>query len=962
MSDLAIVNAYVDLDGQLVLYRRQDGVRQEMRRAAEYVTYHRVADFTPEIRRSIDRESGVIGYVPEGEWCRLQWRGRKHRSHALQEDGLFAKANLPHFEADVHPVKRFLVDSGARIQKPKRAFFDIETDSRLPFSKQRAGQARILCWSVVDEQGKVTSGVLEADTDAAERRMLLELLQHLDGFDQIVAWNGERFDFPVLWGEMRMMREDKGLAEFPFSPPQYGTIGRIGKLFGTRAYDRRKWLWLDHYQLYKKMDLQVARSGDEKQSFKLGDVATAILGDGKDRFDSSRTWDAWQCTDPTQAHNREALVRYNQKDTDLLRRIEEKKSYIALLDTICDACGVFPDSRGMRPLNQLDPFMLRLGLSRGMHFPTISRFEREDDGKKFKGALVQEPSVTGMVRDVHVVDYKSLYPSIIISWNMSPETKVPGSRGHDGPIPVGCSRSPGTGVLFRTDVRGLLPMAVGSLLDLRSEWKKKKALAPPGTPEAADADRKSNAYKVASNSFFGATGNEFSRFFDVDVAESITQAGARLIQEVEKKVIGRGWNNIYFDTDGSYVMKGAATVDRNIFAQFAKDDLNGEAIPSVLRECQCVEQRVSIAYEKEFRRILFTGVKKRYAGVYAHFEGTAPLLDSEPEIKGLEYKRGDWGELPRRLQERVLRMMLGDWDPMCAGCGAKCSHGPRDKAPKGARTAWIWKCATCGPRSEAELAFAPPVEDPEEYRKLLVRSRDYVLTAKLSRDQVKVSKAITMPLNEYSQKMRNDGSAAAQPPHVQVAKLLADRGAEVGVGDKVAYIVVDGADDRPTQAIPADDYVGQCDRFYLWEKMVWPPTERILVAAMSGTPWERMFGRVRPKKERPPLRGGAAPGQLGIFGGECGSDGKIPIAVAAVPAMDRSSPAPFRIPIKASQSTRHVLLAVRSACARFPGPRPVVVEISGVDAGGMMADVELVSNLSVSANPLLMAELRSLLG
>ena len=953
-----VVNAYVDYDANLVLMHRDGDERIVRRMPADFASYHRVSDVTPEKRSRLEMDDGLRTMRREGDWYRVEWYNYKARRFAIQDDGILTRLRIPHFEADVHPVKRYLVDSGAKIQRPRRAFLDIETDSRLSFAKLRAGQGRVLCWTVVNEVGKVVSGCLAEDTDKAEQSLLVELLRTLDDYDQVLAWNGDGFDFMVLNGDRH---------------PQTRTKGRIRHL-GIKV-DMRRWLWLDHMALFKRMNLQVAKSGDEKQSFKLGDIARSVLHDGKDKFDASKAWEAWACTDPTARYNRDALVRYNQKDTDLLRRIEEKTGFCALLDTIGDACGVLPDSRGMRPLNQLDPFMLRLGREQGTHFPTITRFEQEDDRKKFKGAFVQEPSIAGMLRDVHVCDFKSLYPSIIISWNMSPETKVPGSRGSMGPIPENCSRAPYTGVMFRTDVQGLLPMAVGRLLELRAQWKTEKSKCAPGTPESASADRKSNAYKVTGNAFFGGTGNEFSRFFDVDVAESVTQAGVHLIHAVDDAAVRLHWEPVYADTDGDYV-RGIS--DRRVFGEFVKETLNGEVIPQVLAEHGCVTRTVSIAYEKQFDRIVFTGMKKRYFGKFLHYEGTEPKLDSEPEIKGLEFKRGDTNHIARVLQERIIRMILGDWQPTCS-CGKKCDHGPDDKAPKDRRTAWLWTCPRCGPREDSDLHFAVAMENPEDFRVVVERARDHVLSAKLPLAYVTVSKGLQQPIEDYVQKKKQDGTDAALPPHVQVAKLLSERGEDVSIGTKIAYVVADGAD--TIKAIPADDYVGECDRHYLWQNLVWPPIERILTVVFPGTPWDRMFSHTRPAKERPPKRGGAAPGQVGLFGGGIppldlkkftpitvdGTAGRPAVetirtlGAAGIPAMRRSD-RPFVIRLGVERATREVLAALREACDKHPGPRPVQLSIDGTIECLGEASVDVLSGVKVVGARELIAEIGRILG
>lgn len=750
-----VVNGYQD-GAHVRLARREGGRRVEQTLVAEHVSYLLASEVGDDVDRKLKASANVRGMSREGDWVRVSWRDARVRDFMCQDNGSPLRSwGIRTFEGDVDPVTRHVVDVGVEVQAPRRAYLDLETDSRVPFSRKE--EMRILSWAVVDDAGASCAAVLEEDSDGAERDLIGSLWEYLEACDQVVAWNGDGFDFPVLESrtEQRSLRVDP-----------------------------RRWLKLDHLVVFRRMNMHSAESGEEKRSMRLQSIATALLGEGKDDFDAAHTYEAWAAGGDERAR----LLRYNLTDTDLLRKIEAKTGYLDLFGTLCQACRVFGDSRGLNPTRQMDGFLLRLGRERGHHFPTKG-YRKE--AEQFKGAYVMEPLARGIERDVHVADFASLYPSIILTWNMSPDTleRVP----PQGPVQEGACRSPLTGVGFSTGKTGILPAALGELLKLRKEWNDRKAAAVPGTVEWVDADRRSTAYKVAANSFYGVIGSTYSRYYDRQVAESVTQCGVWLIKETIEAAADRGWRVIYADTDSLFV-QGCGKEE---FGAFVKE-CNEVLYPERLRGEGCAENRIKLAYEKAFDRIVFSG-KKRYVGRYAHYKGKAATADSKPEIKGLEYKRGDAALLACRLQQQVIELLM-------SGC-----------------------------------------EDVERFHLLVGRSRDHVLGDPLPVEEVMLSKALTKPLREYVVRKKGDGSNAGEVQHVAVARILAARGLDVTEGTRIEYVVADGSS-SPARVIPASDYTGeQVDRFHVWESMVYPPSWRLLESAFPDVSWEA-WADVRPRR------------------------------------------------------------------------------------------------------------------
>ncbi|MDE2099197.1 MAG: hypothetical protein KGL39_18225, partial [Patescibacteria group bacterium] len=131
---------------------------------------------------------------------------------------------------------------------------------------------------------------------------------------------------------------------------------------------------------------------------------------------------------------------------------------------------------------------------------------------------------------------------------------------------------------------------------------------------------------------------------------------------------------------------------------------------------------------------------------------------------------------------------------------------------------------------------------------VISKYKERVLSKKLELSDVEISKRVSKELSAYTQKKKLDGSNAAAPPHVEVARILEERGREVGEGVKVSYVVVDGST-SPMKVIPSEDWTGEYDAFDLWESVVWPPTQRLVVPAFPDYNWAA-FDRVRPRLSR----------------------------------------------------------------------------------------------------------------
>src|SRR6266850_283533 len=725
-DDREYLNAYLEDEDTLVLvHRREDGRVVGHRAPAEWVSFCRRDEVTPAVERMLKASRVVRSMRPDGSWWRIQWRGRRERE-LMTTDGQspLVQAGVESYEADVKPVERWLVDAKPRIAKPRRCYVDIETDSRVPFSEKE--EMRVLCVAVVSADGARREGrLLAEDSDAAEKVLLEWFWEEVRDYDQVVAWNGgdtrikgDGFDFPVIFERSRRR--------------------------GIRAEARRV-LWVDHLDVVDRLNT-AAKSGDEKRSMKLEDVGQAITGRGKlkappwvvERFGNkplgALAWDLWAAGGAF----RELLLQYNVEDTDLLRLIEEETGFIELFHVMTSACGIFADSASLNPTHQVDGYLMRLGSERDYRFPTKTYLEKPE---KFRGAYVMQPKslsaawrkargmADGILEKVHVFDFKSIYPSIIQTLNMSPETKRLGPV--NGLVPEGMCRAPGTGVCFDVTEQGILTFAIAELIRLRKHYSDEKKKCPIGTPEWHAWDRLSTAMKVMANSFFGVVSSFYSRHFDRQIGESITQTAQWLIRKTIEAAEAHEWRScakaeaVFSDTDSGYLI-GPSEEEFLAFVSAS----NKELFPQLMKSIGCTTSAIKLAFEKTYELLVFTAAK-RYVARYLSADGKPATDESAPEFKGLEWRRGDANKTATEMQAHVIDLLVG-----------------RMGIDRG----------------------QVPTRDLERYHAVISRVREQVLEGELPLE--KVSKSASLKdLREYKVKQKKDGTWTEPPPHVQVARV-----------------------------------------------------------------------------------------------------------------------------------------------------------------------------------------------
>jgi len=255
----------------------------------------------------------------------------------------------------------------------------------------------------------------------------------------------------------------------------------------------------------------------------------------------------------------------------------------------------------------------------------------EQPYRPYAGGVVLRPK-PGLHENIADLDFKSMYPNLMITYNLSPDTYV----GSDQPEPEGgVYVAPEVGHRFRKQPAGFYKEILAYLINVRDEIRSKMKTVSPKSVEYRVLDARQKAVKVITNAAYGYAGWTGARWYIKPVAEAAAAWGRYTIQKAIEMTKKEGLKVVYGDTD-------------SIFAEYDK-----EKIENLSKEVEA-ELGLEIKPDKIYTRIFFTEAKKRYAGL---------LPDGRLDIVGLEVMRGDWAAVAKNVQEKVLEIILKEQSP-----------------------------------------------------------------------------------------------------------------------------------------------------------------------------------------------------------------------------------------------------------------------------------------------------------
>ena len=356
--------------------------------------------------------------------------------------------------------------------------------------------------------------------------------------DIITGWNTEFFDIPYLCNRIKnLCGEDEIKRLSPYGGVSSRDVYQMGR--NHQIYDIQGIAHLDYFDLYRKFTYSA------QESYRLDHIAFVELGERKDG-NPYETFKDWYTKDF------QSFIEYNIMDVEIVDKLEDKMKLIELVLAMAyDAKVNYTDVLGST--KYWDILIYNYLRDKKIAIPQKESKSKPD---KFEGAYVKEPQV-GMHKWVMSFDLNSLYPHLIMQYNISPETLVAQNKVPDMSVDKLLDQKFDTsklqkhhtitpnGALFRTDKRGFLPELMQSMYDDRVKYKKLLLKAKQDYENTKDSkllkdiSKYNNiqmAKKISLNSAYGALGNVWFRYYDLLVAEAITTSGQLSIRWIERDV------------------------------------------------------------------------------------------------------------------------------------------------------------------------------------------------------------------------------------------------------------------------------------------------------------------------------------------------------------------------------------------------------------------------------------------
>jgi len=524
------------------------------------------------------------------------------------------------WEADVHPETRYLLDNYDELPdvEPRIVILDIEVDSSVTFPGADEANYAITCATCHDSfTDKYTTFVWRKDVKVQtkrnygatikyfndEKKMVTALLKHLVklDFDIMTGWNVDRYDMQYIINRCKKLDIDSSILS-PYRQVEYDEEFDHAKILGRHI--------IDGLATYEKLIFWTGARTSRKESRSLDAVSEKYLGDRKkkSKYSMAEQW--------TKAL--EDLIEYNVHDVRLVKKIMNKFRFIEILDRLRHLC-VAPWSIIDFNSLLLDMYMLRFAhRKKNLVLPTkIYGRERQ----KYEGAVVYTPP-SGIFKNVAVLDLASMYPSIMIQFNLSPE-KIE----HEGKYNI-------NGIRFSEDV-GFATEIIDTLMTKRLEYKKiVKETTNPEKKQQADFNQIN--HKLLINSFYGAMAYPNFRLYKPEIASSVTYVGRRLLQWSREIAEKHDYRVLYGDTDSIFVK--LKNNDSVLDEGFELERLINESYNDFAKQFGADKnEKLEISFEKLYSTCIFVGVKKRYIGRVI-WKGS-PTVDMDST--GFESRRKD---------------------------------------------------------------------------------------------------------------------------------------------------------------------------------------------------------------------------------------------------------------------------------------------------------------------------------
>ncbi|MFO7872119.1 MAG: DNA-directed DNA polymerase [Candidatus Undinarchaeales archaeon] len=513
------------------------------------------------------------------------------------------------------------------IPKLKVMAFDIEVynpkgaprpkkDEIIMLSLKSGAEEKVISTKTVD---KFSDKIIKVDSELDIIKKFEEIVEKED-IDILVGYNTDQFDLPYIRD-----RAEKHKHTFKLGRTNDKIKFKTKGMFAAAEIKGRVHVDLFHYVSYI---LRGALGSVSKRT--LSNVAHVFLDKGEEKGDID--WrdmpEYWN----SDGKKLETFFEYSLNDAVITKQLSD--IFTPKIYEIAKLVKVPLFDANRTSYGQLvENYLIWNAHEKGEVVPNRPKeAERESRYKNgsITGAYVHEPE-KGMHEDIALLDFRSLYPTIIISHNIDP-----------GTIDCSCCRETAerigdTGHWFCDKRKGLIPTVLNDILNKRIKIKEKMKKLDKGSQEYSELDNEQYALKILANSAYGYLAYRNARWYTREGAECVTYLGRMYIKKIMKIAEKKGLDVIYGDTDSLFVT--------------TKEGKIKEKLPEFMEKVKPVLPGVmELELEGIFRRGIFVS-KKRYA-----------LIDDTDtmKIKGLEFVRKDWSPLAKETQKNVLQALLKD--------------------------------------------------------------------------------------------------------------------------------------------------------------------------------------------------------------------------------------------------------------------------------------------------------------
>ena len=611
------------------------------------------------------------------------------------------------FESDVPLETRILLDRYEDSDEPSKnhreLFFDIEVEVTDGFPEPSKAQNKVTSVAMYTKHdGKYRVYVLgegqnnikdEVDIRfySTESELLKEFLRYWIKVQPtcVTGWNTNGFDIPYLYNRLsKVLGEEFANALSPIQIVKYNPNKKMYRIAGVSS--------LDYMDLYRKFTYT------QQSSYRLDHIGTIEVGLGKVEYEGT--------LDDLYRDDIDKFIEYNLNDVEIVKALDQKFKFLDLARAVSHL-GRIPYEEVYFSSRYIEGAMLVYLRSLGLVAPSKGANVTYDGSEsRFSGAYVKSP-IPGRYDWVFDLDLTSMYPSIIMSLNMSPETKIGKINGWDaeefikgeekhysvdkdgktirtftsGELKDFFNKNEvsisSNGVLYDLKQKGVIPAILEKWFNERVEYRKlAKKYGEEGNDELHGYfDRRQLVQKILLNSLYGVLGLTVFRFYDIDNAEGTTTTGQKLIQFTE--TIANSYYNkilntkedycIYTDTDS--VFYSALPLVKNRFpnADVEDDKFMTEQILEIAGEVQDYINKSYNYFSSKFLNIrgdhrfeikqemiaksAFWVTKKRYGQWIINDGG---LEVEKLDVKGLDIVRSSFPPAFRDFMTKVLKAIL----------------------------------------------------------------------------------------------------------------------------------------------------------------------------------------------------------------------------------------------------------------------------------------------------------------